>query len=101
MKGPREKRRLAVSTMLDATTPPEVLRAHAIRDTIGAIRNHTGNFALQCDERDAIALELGVPALWVAVAMGRETVTLENLQEWRQWYERTIRPFVERGKERA
>ena len=84
--------------MLDATTPPEVLRAHAIRDTIAALRRHSKDFGLQNDERDAVAEELDVPALWIDAAMERDTVTLKNLQEWREWEARVIRPFVESGK---
>jgi hypothetical protein len=98
MKGPKEKRRLAVSTMLDASTPPEVLRAHAIRDTIAALVHHGAIELIQNDERDAIAAELGVPALWIDAAQEQHTVSLELLHEFGEWEARVLRPFVERGK---
>ena len=94
----RKKPRLCTSAMLDGTTPPEVLRAHAIRDTIAALRRHNEGFGLQNDERNAIAEELHVPALWIDAAMERDTVTLELLSEWVEWQARVLRPFVEGGK---
>jgi hypothetical protein len=94
----KRKPKLCMSAMLDATTPPEVLRAHAIRDTIRALRRHNAGFGLQNAERDAIAEELHVPAPWIDAAMERDTVTLELLHEWREWEARVMRPFVDGGK---
>ena len=96
----KKKPRLCTSAMLDASTPPEVLRAHAIRDTIAALRRHNRDFGPQNDELDAVAEELHVPALWIDAAMERDTVTLELLHEWREWEARVMRPFVEGGKGR-
>ena len=93
-----KNRRLPLSRTLDDTTPREVFRAHVIADTIRALRHHGALEIIQNDTRDAVAEELGVPALWLDAAQETGTVTLEALHEWREWEASVMRPFVERGK---
>ena len=85
----QQKQPIPISQLIP-DAPPEVLRVHAIADTIKALSRHEGCLDLDNEHRDAVAEELGVPALWIDAATGRDTVTLELLDEWRQWHTRLL-----------
>lgn len=72
--------------MFDAA--PAVLRAHAIADTIGALAKAGLLDHIEPDARDEVAAALRVPALWIHAALARQTVTLDLLHEWREWFDR-------------
>ena len=75
---------------------PAVLRAYAIANTIAAVTRHT-DWMPQNEDRDAIAEELGVPALFIHSAMGRDTVTLDLLKDWADWHEQLTKHLDKEG----
>jgi hypothetical protein len=83
----KRKHEIPISRLLGADVTPDVLRAHAIADTVRALTRHA-ELDLQNDARAAVAEELGVPELWLDAATGRETVTLDLLGEFQNWHAR-------------
>ena len=98
----RQKRPLApldfplrTELLLDAEMPVAVLRAHVIAETIGTLCAHRViDGPIQNDARNAIAVELNVPALWLEAAAARTidepTVSLDLLEEYREWRKRCL-----------
>lgn len=94
----KKPKRSIPDTRLILDAHPSVLRAHTIADTIRAVAQHT-DWMPQNAERDAIAEDLGVPALWIHAATERDTVTLDLLHEWREWHEGLVKHVDEKGGE--
>ena len=90
----KQKQRIPISRMIP-DEPREVLRAHTIADTLRALMRHGALPELQNDVRDAVAAELGVPALWIEAAIGDllqgPCVSLPLLHDWREWEARVLR----------
>lgn len=88
----KEKRNISVSQVIAPDAPPEVLRAHTIADTIKALCRHGAIEILDSAARNAVAKDLGVPALWLEAAQGEgiddPRVDLDLLHEWREWFAR-------------
>ncbi len=83
----RPKKPTPISRLIPDAAP-EVLRAHTIADTIRALCNAGAlDGPLQPEQRDAIAEELGVPALWIDAAQNTTRLNLDLLNEWREWAE--------------
>lgn len=88
----KQKPRVSTSAVI-VDAPPEVLRAHAIADTLRSLARHC-HIDWQNDHRAAVAVELGVPELWLDAAVGdirdMPTVSLELLQEFADWKARLM-----------
>lgn len=88
----KKKRRFPIpisAHLVDGGCARVVLRAHTIADTVRALHRAGVIEIMQADQRDAVAEELQIPALWLDAAQfeGMETprVSLDLLEEYREW----------------